>query len=34
MTMPKIQALAITQQWSTTRWKATGYVDGMGQLEA
>jgi hypothetical protein len=34
MTTPKIQALGITQQWSTTRWRATGYVEGMGWLEA
>jgi hypothetical protein len=34
MTTPKIQALAIRQQWSTTSWKATGYVEGMGWLEA
>jgi hypothetical protein len=34
MTTPKIQALGITQQWSTTSWKATGYVEGMGWLEA
>jgi hypothetical protein len=34
MTTPKIQALGITQQWSTTRWKATGYVEGVGCLEA
>jgi hypothetical protein len=34
MTAPKIQALGITQQGSSTRWKATGYVEGMGWLEA
>ena len=34
MTTPKIQALGITQQGSSTRWKATGYVDGVGWLEA
>jgi hypothetical protein len=34
MTPPKIQALGITQQWSTTSWKATGYVEGIGWLEA
>jgi hypothetical protein len=34
MTPPPIQALGITQQWPTTRWKATGYVDGIGWLEA
>ena len=30
MTTPKIQALGITQQGSPTRWKATGYLDGVG----
>jgi hypothetical protein len=34
MTTTKIKALGITQQWSTMRWKATGYVDGVGWLEA
>ena len=34
MTLPTIQALGITQEWAGTRWKATGYVDGMGWLEA
>ena len=34
MTTPKIQALGITQQWSTTNWKATGAVEGVGWLEA
>ena len=34
MTPPTIQALGITQQWSTTNWKATGHVDGVGWLEA
>jgi hypothetical protein len=34
MKHPKIQALGITQQWSTTSWKATGYVEGIGWLEA
>jgi hypothetical protein len=34
MTPPTIQALGITQEWSTTSWKATGYVDGIGWLEA
>jgi hypothetical protein len=34
MTTPKIQVLGITQQWSTTSWKATGYVEGIGWLEA
>jgi hypothetical protein len=31
---PKIQALGIVQEWSTTSWRATGYVDGVGWLEA
>ena len=30
----QIQAIGITQQWSTTSWKATGYVEGAGWLEA
>jgi hypothetical protein len=34
MTFPKIQALGITQEGAATRWKATGYVDGVGGLEA
>jgi hypothetical protein len=34
MTSPKIQALGITQEGAPTRWKATGYVDGVGWLEA
>jgi hypothetical protein len=34
MTPPKIQALGITQQGSPTSWKATGYVKGIGWLEA
>ena len=34
MTTPKIQAPGITQEGSSTRWKATGYVDGVGWLEA
>jgi hypothetical protein len=34
MNGPKIQALGVTQQGSATRWKATGYVDGVGWLEA
>jgi hypothetical protein len=32
--MPKIQALGITQEGSSTRWKATSYGEGMGWLEA
>jgi hypothetical protein len=34
MSTPKIQALGITQQWSTTSWKASGDVEGIGWLEA
>jgi hypothetical protein len=34
MTIPKIPALGIVQQGAPTRWKATGYVDGIGWLEA
>jgi hypothetical protein len=34
MTTPKIKTLGITQEGAATRWKATGYVDGVGWLEA
>jgi hypothetical protein len=34
MTTPKIHALGVTQEGFATRWKATGYVDGVGWLEA
>lgn len=34
MTTPRIQALGITQEGAPTRWKATGYVDGVGWLDA
>jgi hypothetical protein len=34
MTPPKIQALGITQEGAPTRWRATGYVEGIGWLEA
>jgi hypothetical protein len=34
MTTPKMPALGITQEGSATRWWATGYVDGVGWLEA
>jgi hypothetical protein len=34
MTIPKIQALGITQDGSPTRWRATGDVAGVGWLEA
>jgi hypothetical protein len=33
MTTPTIQALAVTQEGTPTRWKATGYVGGLGWLE-
>jgi hypothetical protein len=34
VTTPKIQALGITREGSMTCWKATGYVDSVGWLEA
>ena len=34
MNTPKIQALGIVQQGSPSRWKARGYVEGIGWLEA
>jgi hypothetical protein len=34
MTIPTIQALGITRHWSATHWKASGYVEGVGWLEA
>ncbi len=34
MTTPKLQALGIVQDGSPTRWKATGFVSGVGWLEA
>jgi hypothetical protein len=34
MNTPKIQALGITQEGVATRWKATGYVAGVGWIEA
>ena len=34
MTTPKIQGLGITQEGLPTNWKATGYVEGIGWLEA
>jgi len=34
MNIPKIQALGIVQQGSPSRWKARGYVEGIGSLEA
>jgi hypothetical protein len=33
-TTPKIQALGLTQEGASMRWKATGYVEGIGWLEA
>ena len=34
MTPPTIQALGVTQDWAGTRWKATGYMGGIGWLAA
>jgi hypothetical protein len=34
MTTPKIRGLGIVQDDFTMRWKATGYVEGLGWLEA
>jgi hypothetical protein len=34
MNTPKIQALGVTQEWAGTRGKATGFVEGVGWLEA
>ena len=34
MTPPKIQALGVTQEWAGTSWQASGYVEGIGWLEA
>jgi hypothetical protein len=34
MTPPKIQGLGITQDGFTGRWRARGYVEGLGWLEA
>jgi hypothetical protein len=34
MNTPEIQALGIVQEGSPTRWKARGYVEGLGWLEA
>jgi hypothetical protein len=33
MTSPEIQALGITQDSFSGRWKARGYVDGLSWLE-
>jgi hypothetical protein len=32
MTPPTIQALGVTQEGSPSRWRATGYVEGIGWL--
>jgi hypothetical protein len=34
MNTPKIKGLGITPHWSSTRWKATGDVDGVGWLRS
>jgi hypothetical protein len=34
MTPPEIQAPGITQEGAPTRWKARGYIEGIGWLEA
>ena len=34
MTPPKIRALGVTQNWLGTSWRATGFVEGVGWLEA
>ena len=34
MSIPKIQALGIVQEGPPDRWKATGFVEGIGWLEA
>ena len=34
MTPPTIQALGVTQEGAPTRWRATGYVEDVGWLEA
>ena len=34
MDAPKIQALGVVQEWTGTRWNATGFVEGIGWLEA
>jgi hypothetical protein len=34
MTPPNIQAIGVTQEGSPTRWRATGYVKGVGWLDA
>jgi hypothetical protein len=34
MTPPEIQTLGVTQEGAPTRWKARGYVEGIGWLDA
>jgi hypothetical protein len=34
MSTPNIRGLGVVQDGSPNRWKATGYVDGVGWLEA
>jgi hypothetical protein len=34
MTPPEIQALRVTQEGAPTRWRAKGYVERIGWLEA
>jgi hypothetical protein len=34
MPPPSIKGLGITQEGSTTSWKATSYVEGIGWIEA
>jgi hypothetical protein len=34
MTPPTIQGLGLTQEGSPMRWKATGYIEGLGWLAA
>jgi hypothetical protein len=34
MNIPEIQALGIVQDHFTARWRASGYVEGLGWLEA
>jgi hypothetical protein len=34
MNTPKIQGLGVTPEWAGTRGKATGFVEGVGWLEA
>jgi hypothetical protein len=34
MTTAKMKALGITQEGASTRWRATGYLETIGWLEA